>query len=497
MGVGVFRMISVLCYDSIYMVDGKAYFGGKKITVLGLGLLGRGVGDTAYLAECGAELIVTDMKSEEQLAESLEKLKAYPNITYSLGGHSEADFRGRDMVLVAAGVPSDSPFITIARESGAELAMSGALFAKLSGIPIVGVTGTRGKSTVTHMIHHVLSHTTEGAPVILGGNVRGVSNLQLLKEVTEDSIAVMELDSWQLQGFGWAGISPQISVFTNFMEDHLNYYKGNMDAYFADKANIFVNQEESGVFVTTPDVFERAKMFAKGKEITLGQEVVLVDTSVLPEDCILKMPGAHNRLNAALALETLRAVGLTDEEIFEGLTTFPGVSGRLEYLGTVNGVKVYNDNNATTPTATVRGIEAVANPPVGEKNVILIAGGAYKEVDPSVLIAPMQKYCKQVVLLPGTGTDKLVEALYTIPVNRNSDKLMQSLHNLPFEWKVVEGATGKEVLENAVKIALAGASAGDVLLFSPGFASFGMFVNEYDRNDQFVGIIKEKIHETE
>ncbi len=483
------------------MVDGKAYFGGKKITVFGLGLLGRGVGDTAYLADCGADIIVTDMKNEEQLAESLEKLKAYPNITYSLGGHSEADFRGRDMVLVAAGVPSDSPFITIARESGTELAMSGALFAKLSGIPIIGVTGTRGKSTVTHMIHHVLSTMTEGISqaggVLLGGNVRGVSNLQLIREVHEDSIAVMELDSWQLQGFGWAGISPHIAVFTNFMEDHLNYYvkrdpstttspseveyRAGMDAYFADKANIFLNQEESGVFVTTPDVFERAKTFARGKGITLGQEVMLVDDSVLPEDCILKMPGEHNRLNAALALEALRATGITDEEIFEGFATFPGVPGRLEYLGSVEGVKVYNDNNATTPTATVRGIEAVANPLEGEKNVILIAGGAYKEVDPSVLIAPIEKYCKQVVFLPGTGTDKLIE----------------KLRNLPFEWKVSEGATGREVLENAVKAGLGEAQPGDVLLFSPGFASFGMFVNEYDRNDQFVKIIQSKIHEIE
>jgi UDP-N-acetylmuramoylalanine--D-glutamate ligase len=209
----------------------------------------------------------------------------------------------------------------------------------------------------------------------------------------------------------------------------------------------------------------------------MTQDIVLVDASILPEDCLLTMPGEHNRLNAVLAYEALRATGLTDEEIFEGLVSFPGVPGRLEYLGEVNGVKVYNDNNATTPTATVRGIEAIA----GEKNVVLIAGGAYKEVDPSVLIEPMQTYCKQVVFLPGTGTDKLIE----------------KLRNLPFEWKVSEGATGREVLENAVKAGLGEAQPGDVLLFSPGFASFGMFVNEYDRNDQFVKIIQSKIHEIE
>lgn len=448
----------------------RDYFRGKKVTVMGLGLLGRGVGDTAFLAECGAELIVTDMKPREALTESLEQLSRFPNITYTLGEHREEDFMGRDIILKAAGVPLDSPYIEVARKDGAEVAMSGALFARLSGVPVIGVTGTRGKSTVTHMIYHVLKETTEGASVILGGNVRGVSNLQLLNEVEEGSVAVMELDSWQLQAFGEMSISPHIAVFTNFMEDHMNYYSGNMDAYFADKAHIFMHQEESGVFVTTQEVFERAKEFARGKRITLGQEVRLVDASILPDDMLLSMPGEHNRLNAALATEALRSIGLHDEEIFGALATFPGVPGRLEYLGTVNGVKVYNDNNATTPTATIQGIRAVAD----GKNVVLIAGGAYKDVDPSPLVPVIEEYVKSVVLIPGTGTDKLIQLTGT---------------NIPVNWNICAS------LKEAVEAGLGKASPGDVLLFSPGFASFGMFKNEYDRNDQFMSLIKE--YETE
>ncbi len=152
------------------MIAYRDYFKGKKITVMGLGLLGRGVGDTAFLAECGAELIVTDLKSKEVLAPSLEKLAGFSNIVYVLGEHREEDFKGRDMILKASGVPLDSPFIEIAGKDGAEIAMSGALFAKLSGIPVIGVTGTRGKSTVTHMIHHVLAQVTDGSPVLLGLN---------------------------------------------------------------------------------------------------------------------------------------------------------------------------------------------------------------------------------------------------------------------------------------------------------------------------------------
>ncbi len=451
------------------MQDYRAYFRGKKITVLGLGLLGRGIGDVAFLAECGAELIVTDLKSKEVLSESVSKLGAFPSIRYVLGEHCMEDFEDCDMVLVAAGVPLDSPYVAHAREWGVRITQSAALFVELSGIPIIGITGTRGKSTVTHMIHHALTEAT-GEKVLLGGNVRGVSNLQLLKEVKEDSLAVMELDSWQLQGFGWANISPQIAVFTNFMEDHMNYYHGDIEQYFADKAQIFIHQIESGVFITTPEVFERARAFAKGKNITLGQEVVLVDDSTLPDELLLRVPGTHNRENAALAFEALKATGLTEEEALTGLATFRGVEGRLEYLGDVHSVRVYNDNNATTPQATLVGIKAVAS----GKNVILIAGGAYKEVNPNILVESIQEHCKNVILLPGTGTDALIRLVGdSIPVNWNTSASLQE----------------------AVETGLAYGEPGDVLLFSPGFASFGMFKNEYDRNDQFVKIIES--HKTE
>lgn len=451
------------------MKDYRGHFEGKKITVLGLGLLGRGIGDAAFLAECGADVIVTDKKSEAELSESVKQLSQFSNIEFVLGEHRMEDFENRELILVAAGVPLDSPYVAHARQAGIRIAQSGALFAEFAEIPIIGVTGTRGKSTVTHMIHHALTEIT-GEKILLGGNIRGVSNLQLLKEVQPDSLAVMELDSWQLQGFGWAGISPQIAVFTNFMEDHLNYYHGNMDAYFADKAQIFLHQKESGVLITTPEVFERARMHAKGKEITLGQEVVLVDESTLPEDLLLRVPGAHNRLNAALAFEALKAVGLTEEEALTGLASFTGVEGRLEYVRDINGVKIYNDNNATTPQATLVGIEAVAH----GQNVILLAGGAYKEVDPSILIPAIEKYCKRVVLLKGSGTDLVMKKLS---------------ENITIDRNINESVTVHDSLEEAVKIALDAGAPGDVLLFSPGFASFGMFKNEYERNDHFVSII--------
>ena len=338
-------------------MDFSQHFREKKVTLMRVGLIGRGIGDAAYIAEMGGEVLVVDDATQSVMQPAVDALAQYENVSFKFGPYNFADFKDADLVVVGAGAPLEEPVLLACREAGVRLVQSAALFAEISKVPIIGVTGTRGKSTVTHMIHHVLSTVTEGASVLLGGNVRGVSNLQLLKEVQEDSLCVMELDSWQLQGFGWAGISPQIAVFTNFMDDHLNYYtRGGksydeaMNLYFRDKAQIFLNQEESGVFITTPAVFERAKKLPG----TIGQEVILADSSVIPEDCLLAMPGEHNRLNAALAYEALRATGLSEEEIFEGLASFPGVPGRLEYLGEVKaGVKVYNDNNSTTPAATI------------------------------------------------------------------------------------------------------------------------------------------------
>ncbi len=454
---------------SVSMRDYENFFAGKKVTVMGLGLLGRGVGDAALIAEAGAaEVIVTDLKPEAELQASVEQLKQYESIKFVLGEHRLEDFTDRDIVLVAAGVPFDSQYVNKAKQSSKKVTQSAALFAEISKVPIIGVTGTRGKSTVTMMIHHCLEAIT-GEKILLGGNIRGVSNLQLLKEVKADSLCVMELDSWQLQGFGWAGISPQIAVFTNFMEDHLNYYTRDdskadaMARYFKDKANIFLNQDESGTLVTTSEVFEWIKKVLP--DYALGQEIVLTDSSLLPEEAHLAVPGAHNRLNAALAVSALKALSLQESVIYEALAIFGGVEGRLQFVKTVDNVRIYNDNNATTPQATTAALEALD---LGNKNLILIAGGADKNIPIENLAYAINQHCKHVVLTPGSGTDTLLELV----------------HAGPTSVSVVEH------LSAAMTTAVDTAEAGDIILFSPAFASFSQYKNEYERNDEFMRLVE-------
>lgn len=331
--------------------------------------------------------------------------------------------------------------------------MSADLFAELSSITCVGITGTRGKSTVAHMLNAILGKARK--KVLLGGNVRGVSTLALLSEATPEHIAVLELDSWQLQGFGEARISPRVAVFTSFYPDHLNYYKGDTDAYLADKANIFRFQKPADTLILGKQC--AATIIEKyGDKIDSKTQVV--DELKLPDIWTLKVPGVHNRYDAALALAAARVLEVDDEMSRRALESFTGVPGRLELVAEKKGVKIYNDTTATTPEATLAALAAL-----DPTRTILIMGGTDKELDMEALTQKLAGV-KRVVFLAGSGTDRIKSELPGAPVYNS--------------------------LEEAVKDAFAVAEKGDNLLFSPAFTSFGMFKNEFDRGDQFNAIVE-------
>ena len=464
------------------MQNYKQQFKGKKITVMGLGILGRGLGYTKFLAECGADLIVTDLKTKEQLATSFKALENFKNIKFVLGEHRLEDFRGRDIVVKAAGVPLDSIYIKEAKKNKIPVEMDVSLFAKCApGVMIIGVTGTRGKSMTTTLIYEILksnekflsssAKATAGRGkinVYLGGNLRGVATLPLLKKVKDGDILVCELDSWQLQGFGEAKLSPQISVFTTFMPDHMNYYKNSMEKYFSDKANIFKNQKKDDLLIIRPGM----KEFINKKEVK-GKLIVVNSKDV--SNLKFNVPGIHHKENLACAVKVAEVLGIPEKNIKKAVENFKGLEGRMQLLKIFKGVKIYNDNNATTPEATIVGIESLAmqgkalhaRPCLAQGSIILICGGASKNIPLDNFVKVVNKYCKAVMMIPGTGTDELIKG----------NKL------------TIKNEAGKD-LKEIVKKALGEAKKGDTILFSPAFASFGMFNNEYERNDLFMKIIK-------
>lgn len=442
------------------MQDYKKQFKGKRITIMGLGILGRGLGYTKFLAECEAGLIVTDLKTKKQLVTSIKELKNFPNIKFVLGEHRLEDFRGRDMIIKSAGVPLDSVYIKEAEKNRIPIEMDVSLFAKCAPeVMFVGVTGTRGKSMTTALIYEILKKNEKFLKrnVFIGGNVRGVATLPLLKKVKKGDILVCELDSWQLQGFEEARISPHISVFTSFMPDHMNYYKNSMKDYFADKANIYKYQKKEDILITNKDVKKLIKEEIKSK-------LILVDKKNVANFKFI-VPGEHQKQNLAYAVEVARQLNIPDSKIRQTVKKFKGLEGRLQYVKQVKGIKIYNDNNATTPEATIAGIKALYQEGK-EGKIVLICGGADKNLNLDLFVNVLNTFCKAVILIPGTGTKKL-----------NSFKLK------------IESYKVQSLKESIIK-ALEISKKGDIILFSPAFASFGQFNNEYERNDLFLKILK-------
>jgi UDP-N-acetylmuramoylalanine--D-glutamate ligase len=461
------------------MKNYKQQFKGKKITIMGLGLLGRGIGYTKFLAECGADLIVTDLKTKEQLATSIKALDKYKDrIKFVLGEHRLEDFRDRDMIMKNPGIPMDSIYIQEAKKNNIPVEMDVSLFAKcIPSVTIIGVTGTRGKSMTTTLIYEILSAYSKASArqrkqindiwkrkpnVFVGGNLRGLATLPLLKKVKEGDILVCELDSWQLQGFGESKLSPHISVFTSFMPDHMNYYKDSMEKYFDDKANIFKYQNEKDILIIRPDM----KKFIKSSEVK--SKLIVVDKKNV-DNWKFSVKGDHHRENLACAVKVAETLGIPEIKIKKVISKFKDLEGRMQLLKTYKGIKIYNDNNATTPEATIAGIEALKvspRPGLGKK-VILICGGADKGLNLDNFVKVVNENCKAVVMIPGNGTERLVKN-YQLQITNE---------------------VGKD-LKDIVKKAIKQAKKGDTVLFSPAFASFGMFNNEYERNDLFMKIIK-------
>jgi len=429
---------------------------------MGLGLLGRGINVAKFLAKLGANLLITDLKTKQQLTSSLKQLKKFKNIKYILSQHRLEDFQQADMLIKAANVPLDSIFIAEARKNNIPIEMDASLFAKFTKAKIIGITGTRGKSTVTQIIYQGLKKFYKQGNVFLGGNIRGIATLPLLEKTKENDLVVLELDSWQLQGFGESKISPQISVFVNFLNDHMNYYKNNMQRYFVDKAEIFKYQSPNDFLIVSEQALSEIKR--RSRQGGINSKIIVVNEDTV-RNLKAKIIGKHNQINIALAIEVLKIIGIKEKNIKKVIAEYPGDPGRLELIAKKNGITYYNDTNATTPDACIAALKTLYK---NKKNIILICGGADKELKFQEMLKIIKKAAKAVVFIQGTATDKILNILPK---------------DFP-EYVVVDN------MKSAVQEARNFAQKNDIILLSPGAASFGVFKNEYDRGDQFVKYVK-------
>ncbi len=437
-------------------------FKNKKVLIFGLGLLGKGLQDAIFFAEKGAQVKVTDLKTEEQLKESLEQLKKFPKIEYTLGEHKEEDILWADLIIRNPGVPQKSNFIKLAKKNKIPVEMDESLFAKYCPCPIIGITGTRGKSTTTTLIHKILSDyfSKQDQTVYLAGNILGVATLPLLDRVKPNDLVVLELSSWQLQGFGENKISPHIAVFTNIFPDHLNYYR-TMKEYIDDKKFIFKYQKKSDYLVINKDNNYTQKIASEAIS-----HVVFFSGADLSSSWETKLIGKHNLENISGAIKVAQIVGVPEENIKQSIKTFSGLEHRLEVVAEINGITFVNDTTSTTPISGKLALDSI------DKPIVLLAGGATKNLNLSPFAKAITNKVKAVILLEGSATEELQKKI----IKNKGEHLIAGIFS-----------DFTEAIKKAYDISL----PGDIVLLSPGCASFGMFINEFDRGNKFKKIVKE------
>jgi UDP-N-acetylmuramoylalanine--D-glutamate ligase len=452
---------------------------GKRVLVMGLGLQGSGMASARYAVQQGAIVRVTDMKSPDVLAPSVRALAGLP-IEFVLGEHREEDFRWADVVIRNPGVPRSSPYLLLAQEHGARIEMESALFFLACPGRIIGITGTRGKTTTTSLLYEILR--ASGASVVLGGNVAGVETLSLLPEISKETLVVLELSSWQLEGLAPHALSPAVAVMTNIYPDHLNTYSG-MEEYAEAKANIFRHQSAHDLAIFNYDnpwtrrfgMEAPSEVWFTSVELDGSFARSILDANGVPtqvDPCVFTetpLAGKHNRENILLATTTARLLGVADEVIASAVRGFRGLAHRLEEVRVVRGVRFVNDSASTTPVAGRVGLEAFDAP------IVLVAGGNTKHLPLEAWPARIAERCRDVVLLAGSGTDELLPALH--------DEVRKQSVSDPVRGVFTDFA-------QAMDVAVSLTRPGDVLLFSPGFTSFGMFLNEFDRGDKFVEYVR-------
>lgn len=451
---------------------------GKRVTVMGLGRFGGGTSVARWLARQGAKVTATDLQSAEELAGSLRELEGH-DIAYKLGGHDEADFTGADMVVANPAVAPTNPFLQAAERAGVPITTEIILLIERLPTPLVfGVTGTKGKSTTAALLAKMLEAwrpltperaqrvrglrsrlldltwqgrvgNTVGRKVWLGGNIGG-SLLECLPEMSEHDFVVLELSSYMLHYLGERAWSPHIAVVTMVGADHLAWH-GSAQAYLEAKQNIVRFQRQDD-FAVVPSFSKPGREFG---ELTAGTVVEYGKRANLPEVFAPRLPGKHNRLNERAAFAAAQLVGVYPDHAATAVADFSGLPHRLQLVHEdARGVKWVNDSIATIPEAAAAACEAFAT-----GRVIQIAGGSDKGLPLEAMAGTLAARCKAVLCIGAMG---------------------------PAVAQLVgEKAINCGDLATAVAKARELAAEGDIVLLSPGFASYDQFKNFEERGEAF------------
>jgi UDP-N-acetylmuramoylalanine--D-glutamate ligase len=357
-----------LCYnEKMNMTDS---LNGKRVLVMGLGILGGGVATVRWAVEQGAQVTVTDLKDEQYLSESLKKLEDIKNeITFVLGEHRNSDFEKADVVIVNPATPISSPFLEIAIKNGAFIENELTLFlSKTPSTHNIGITGTRGKTTTSNWTGYFLKDINPDT--IVTGNSPDEPLLKTINEVKASTFVVIEAPSFLLEHFIGEQKSPHIAIITNLFQDHLNRHI-TMENYANTKANIYRNQKPTDFIILNFDnewtdfflnqnpkskiLFFSCKELPEEKEgiyIKDGKVIIRIQNKeeiLIDSDDFIKKHGIHNLENFLASSMAAYISGVSAEKICKLSTTLPEIYFRQEKVYDQHGIKIYNDTNATSP----------------------------------------------------------------------------------------------------------------------------------------------------
>ena len=452
----------------------EQYLGGlsdKRVGVIGAGVSNMPL--IRMLRAAGVRVTVHDKKEPTELGDGYATL-ATLGVDFVLGPHY-LDALDEDVIFRTPGV--HPRFLEKARANGSEITSEMELFFAVCPCPIIGITGSDGKTTTTTLVSEILKHA--GYTVHLGGNI-GTPLLPRVDTMTENDLAVVELSSFQLMGMKH---SPHIAAITNLTPNHLDYHK-DFDEYVQAKTAIYRNQGENDKLILNLDDEVTRSLKASGNLFCTSKTQELANGVFLKNDVIyiadggvrrelmpasdIRIPGAHNVYNMMMAAAVVQGYA-SDDDIRAVATTFGGVEHRIEFVRELHGVRYYNDSIATSPTRTIAGLRAFPH------KVVLIAGGYDKHIPVAPLAPEVVEHVKTLILCGATA-----EAIERAVVESDA---YETAAERPRILRCKD-------LREAVDAAYFCAESGDVVTLSPACAAFDCYANFMERGRAYKEMVK-------
>ncbi len=437
----------------------------KNVLVCGLGR--SGIASAIILKKLGASVTVSDLRKADEL-----DLSRLSDVKFCLGKNPDDIVKGQDLIIMSPGIPTDLPFVKLARENKIPVWSEIELAYRVSRAPLIAITGTNGKTTTTALTGKIIRNYKKNS--VVAGNI-GIALTEKVLDADENSYVVAEISSFQLETIDL--FCPHISAILNLTVDHLNRHK-TFENYCAAKANIFRNQNGNDYTVLNynDEICRQLANKTKAKVVFFSNENKLDEGVFLDEGKIkiqfaginetlmsvdeINLLGKHNISNVLAAVSISVCAGVPLNIIYDSVKNFKAVAHRLEFVREIRGIKFYNDSKATNVDSAIKALESINNP------IILIGGGYDKNVDYYDWITKF-KNVKQLIL-----------------IGEVKNKIAAQCKQLGFN-----NFTMCETFEEAVKKSFEIANANDCVLLSPACASWDMFKNFEQRGDLFKSIV--------